>query len=64
VPGCALQVGMQNSSLGVVLALQHLPSPNSALPAALSAIIMNVMGSTLGAAWRIFGARQKALEET
>lgn len=43
---------MQNSSLGVVLATSHFSSPLVALPAALSAILMNIMGSTLGFIWR------------
>lgn len=47
-----MQVGMQNCSLGVVLATSHFSSPLVALPPALSAIIMNIMGSSLGAVWR------------
>lgn len=46
------QVGMQNSSLGVVLATSHFGSPLVALPPALSAIIMNIIGSSLGLVWR------------
>ncbi|XP_042463765.1 probable sodium/metabolite cotransporter BASS1, chloroplastic [Zingiber officinale] len=48
----AIQVGMQNSSLGVILATSHFASPLVALPAALSAIIMNIIGSSLGLVWR------------
>lgn len=47
-----LQVGMQNSSLGVVLATAHFTSSMVALPPAMSAVIMNMMGSTLGFFWR------------
>lgn len=47
-----LQVGMQNSSLGVVLASSHFTSPTVTLPAAMSAVIMNIMGSSLGFFWR------------
>lgn len=47
-----LQVGMQNSSLGVVLATAHFTSSMVALPPAMSAVIMNIMGSTLGFFWR------------
>lgn len=43
---------MQNSSLGVVLASSHFSSAMVALPAAMSAVIMNIMGSTLGLCWR------------
>ncbi|KAF2319957.1 hypothetical protein GH714_021013 [Hevea brasiliensis] len=47
-----MQVGMQNSSLGVVLATSHFTSPMVALPPAMSAVIMNIMGSSLGFIWR------------
>ncbi|KAF0888449.1 hypothetical protein E2562_014260 [Oryza meyeriana var. granulata] len=48
----SIEVGMQNSSLGVVLATAHFSSPLVALPAALSAVIMNIMGSSLGLVWQ------------
>ncbi|KAK9676312.1 hypothetical protein RND81_11G068200 [Saponaria officinalis] len=48
----SIEVGMQNSSLGVVLAASHFSSPLVALPAALSAVLMNIMGSSLGVMWR------------
>ncbi|OEL29250.1 putative sodium/metabolite cotransporter BASS1, chloroplastic [Dichanthelium oligosanthes] len=48
----SIEVGMQNSSLGVVLATAHFSSPLVALPPALSAVIMNMMGSTLGLVWQ------------
>ncbi|XP_065869758.1 probable sodium/metabolite cotransporter BASS1, chloroplastic [Euphorbia lathyris] len=47
----SIEVGMQNSSLGVVLATAHFTSPMVALPAAMSAVIMNIMGSSLGVIW-------------
>ncbi|CAK9321953.1 unnamed protein product [Citrullus colocynthis] len=50
----SLEVGMQNSSLGVVLATAHFSSAMVALPAAMSAVIMNMMGSSLGSFWRNF----------
>lgn len=43
---------MQNSSLGVVLATSHFTSPLVALPSAMSAVVMNIMGSSLGFFWR------------
>lgn len=46
------QVGMQNSSLGVVLATSHFTSPMVAVPPAVSAVIMNIMGSSLAFLWR------------
>lgn len=48
----SIEVGMQNSSLGVVLATSHFTSPLVALPPAMSAIVMNIMGSSLGFIWR------------
>ncbi|KAK2966101.1 hypothetical protein RJ640_025597 [Escallonia rubra] len=48
----SIEVGMQNSSLGVVLATSHFTSPMVALPAAMSAVVMNIMGSSLGVFWR------------
>ncbi|PIN08066.1 Na+-bile acid cotransporter [Handroanthus impetiginosus] len=48
----SIEVGMQNSSLGVVLATSHFSSSMVALPSALSAVIMNIMGSSLGFIWR------------
>lgn len=49
----SIEVGMQNSGLGVVLARQHFPDPVSALPCALSATVHSVLGSLLAAAWRM-----------
>lgn len=43
---------MQNSSLGVVLATTHFTSSMVALPAAMSAVIMNILGSSLGFFWQ------------
>ncbi|KZV48654.1 sodium-bile acid cotransporter [Dorcoceras hygrometricum] len=48
----SIEVGMQNSSLGVVLATSHFASPLVALPSAISAVLMNFMGSSLGYFWR------------
>ncbi|KAK1374231.1 putative sodium/metabolite cotransporter BASS2, chloroplastic [Heracleum sosnowskyi] len=48
----SIEVGMQNSSLGVVLATAHFSSSMVALPPAISAVIKNIMGSSLGYFWR------------
>lgn len=48
----SIEVGMQNSSLGVVLATSHFASPAVAFPPAMSAVVMNIMGSSLGFCWR------------
>ena len=47
-----LQVGMQNSALGAVLAAVHFSDPLTAVPCALSACLHSLMGSVLAAAWR------------
>lgn len=51
----SIEVGMQNSSLGVVLATAHFTSAMVAMPAAISAVLMNIMGSSLAVLWRQFG---------
>lgn len=48
----AIEVGMQNSGLGVVLARQHFPSPLVAIPCAISSVFHSVLGSLLAAWWR------------
>ncbi|XXG74093.1 hypothetical protein AAC387_Pa07g2900 [Persea americana] len=48
----SIEVGMQNSVLGLVLATSHFTSPLVALPPAMSAVVMNIMGSSLAFIWR------------
>jgi BASS family bile acid:Na+ symporter len=48
----SIEVGMQNSGLGVVLARQHFADPLTAVPCAISATVHSVVGSLLAAAWR------------
>jgi bile acid:Na+ symporter, BASS family len=48
----SIEVGMQNSGLGAVLARQHFAEPLTALPAAISATVHSVFGSILAAVWR------------
>lgn len=48
----SVEVGMQNSGLGVVLARQHFADPLTAAPAALSSVFHSVIGSALAARWR------------
>ncbi len=52
----SIEVGMQNSGLGVVLAKLHFADPMTALPAALSSLCHSLMGSSLASVW----ARKKA----
>ena len=48
----AIEVGMQNSGLGVVLARQNFISPLVAIPCAISAVFHSIIGSLLAAFWR------------
>lgn len=53
----AIEVGMQNSGLGVVLARQNFPDPLVAIPAAISSLCHSLIGSLLAARWRRSGER-------
>lgn len=48
----SIEVGMQNSGLGVVLARQNFTSPLVAIPSAISSVFHSVIGSLLAALWR------------
>jgi BASS family bile acid:Na+ symporter len=48
----SIEVGMQNSGLGVVLAQQNFINPLVAIPSALSAVIHSLVGSIAAAVWR------------
>lgn len=48
----SIEVGMQNSVLGVVLAGKHFGSPLTAVPCAVSSICHSVYGSILAGIWR------------
>lgn len=48
----SIEVGMQNSGLGVVLASRHFADPLTALPSAISATVHSLFGSYLAARWR------------
>ncbi len=48
----SIEVGMQNSGLGVVLAQQNFANPLVALPCALSALFHSLIGSFAAALWR------------
>lgn len=53
----SIEVGMQNSALGVVLATAHFADPLVAVPCAISATVHSCIGSTLAGAWRLFGKK-------
>ena len=49
----SIEVGMQNSGLGVVLAQKHFPAePLAAVPCAISSVVHSLIGSLLAAWWR------------
>ncbi|MCF7689327.1 MAG: bile acid:sodium symporter family protein [Cephaloticoccus sp.] len=49
----SIEVGMQNSGLGVVLARQHFADPLTAVPCAISSVFHSVIGSVLAGWWRL-----------
>jgi len=49
----SIEVGMQNSGLGVVLARAHFANPLTAVPAAIASVFHSVIGSALAACWRL-----------
>lgn len=48
----SIEVGMQNSGLGVVLAQANFASPLVALPCAISSVFHSLIGSLIAAVWR------------
>jgi len=48
----SIEVGMQNSGLGVVLARQNFADPLVAIPSAISSLFHSLIGSLLAAIWR------------
>lgn len=49
----SIEVGMQNSGLGTVLATRHFPAePLTAVPCAISSVFHSVIGSMLAGIWR------------
>ena len=49
----SIEVGMQNSGLGVVLAKKHFINPLTPVPCAVSAVVHSVIGSILAGIWRL-----------
>lgn len=58
----SIEVGMQNSVLGVVLATQHFADPLTAAPCAASSVCHSVIGSLLAAMWRFQDLNQSKSE--
>ncbi|PIA41366.1 hypothetical protein AQUCO_02200052v1 [Aquilegia coerulea] len=48
----SIEVGMQNSVLGLVLAGQHFGDPLTAVPCAVSSVCHSIIGSLLAGIWR------------
>ncbi|KAK7272611.1 hypothetical protein RJT34_29322 [Clitoria ternatea] len=48
----SIEVGMQNSVLGVVLATKHFGDPLSTVPCAVSSVCHSIFGSILAGIWR------------
>lgn len=55
----SIEVGMQNSGLGVVLARNHFADPAVALPPAVSSVVHSLIGSLLAAIWLTIDRRRK-----
>ena len=55
----SIEVGMQNSALGVVLATAHFADPLVAVPCAISATVHSCVGSLVAGAWRLADQRQE-----
>jgi len=53
----SIEVGMQNSGLGVVLARQNFASPLFAIPSAISSLFHSLIASALAALWRRTASR-------
>ncbi|KAF3525677.1 hypothetical protein F2Q69_00051842 [Brassica cretica] len=48
----SIEVGMQNSVLGLVLAAEHFGNPLTAVPCAVSSVCHSIIGSVLAGVWR------------
>ncbi|CAA7036976.1 unnamed protein product [Microthlaspi erraticum] len=54
----SIEVGMQNSVLGLVLAAQHFGNPLTAVPCAVSSVCHSIIGSVLAGFWRRSATKQ------
>ena len=60
----AIEVGMQNSGLGVVLAGGNFVNPLVAVPSAISSLFHSLIGSVLAGWWRASSSLGPVLDET
>jgi len=58
----AIEVGMQNSGLGVVLGQQNFTNPLVAIPSAISAVLHSLVGSIAVVFWRSRSTRESDLQ--
>lgn len=58
----SIEVGMQNSGLGVVLARNNFTDPLTPVPCAISSVFHSVIGSLLAGLWRLRPPRKHADE--
>lgn len=56
----SIEVGMQNSGLGVVLAGENFPDPLVAVPSAISSLFHSLIASVLAGAWRATAHRHQS----
>ncbi|XP_048592346.1 probable sodium/metabolite cotransporter BASS1, chloroplastic [Brassica napus] len=54
----SIEVGMQNSVLGLVLAAEHFGNPLTAVPCAVSSVCHSIIGSVLAGVWRRSAPKQ------
>lgn len=54
----SIEVGMQNSGLGTVLATKHFPGSLAPAPCAISAVYHSLIGSVLAGIWRVWPAKK------
>ncbi|MBN1653957.1 MAG: bile acid:sodium symporter family protein [Deltaproteobacteria bacterium] len=59
----SIEVGMQNSGLGAVLARRHFADPLTAVPCAISATMHSVIGSFVAALWRRSSNAERRADE-
>ncbi|XP_031269842.1 probable sodium/metabolite cotransporter BASS1, chloroplastic [Pistacia vera] len=59
----SIEVGMQNSVLGVVLATQHFGNPLTAVPCAVSSVCHSIFGSVLAGFWRRSAPSPKQMQD-
>ncbi|KAH9608567.1 hypothetical protein KSS87_017240 [Heliosperma pusillum] len=58
----SIEVGMQNSVLGLVLANQHFGNPLTAVPCAVSSVCHSILGSALAGFWRWTSPKEEMLD--